>query len=110
MKSRRFVRGWGFPYRRDGASAFYALPWDPTPSERAVLVMRQLDGVSSTQPIVDRSTTAADSVDEMETGWTKPHARGTGSTTETENTTLPRCRETRALWSNGRAARAAHER
>jgi len=45
------------------------------------------DGLAS---VVERSTTAADGVDEVETGWTKPHSGGLGWTAQTKNTTLPR--------------------
>jgi hypothetical protein len=40
--------------------------------------------------IVDRSTTGANWMDEVETGWTEQHNRGVGPTPETETTTLPR--------------------
>ncbi len=40
--------------------------------------------------IVDRSTTATDWVDGLETGWTEPHDRGLAPTTETKTATLPR--------------------
>ena len=40
--------------------------------------------------IVERSTTAADWVDEVETGWTEGHALGLERSTKTNSNTLPR--------------------
>jgi hypothetical protein len=39
---------------------------------------------------IERSTTEAYVVDGLETGKTKQHGGGMGSTTQTNNTTLPR--------------------
>jgi len=45
------------------------------------------DGLAS---MVERFTTAADGVDEVETGWTKQHSGGLGWTAQTKNPPLPR--------------------
>jgi hypothetical protein len=41
--------------------------------------------------LVECSTTGADPVDGLETGWTEPHFREPGGPTGTKTTTLPRC-------------------
>jgi hypothetical protein len=46
--------------------------------------------LSVTRSIVERSTTGADAVDEVETGWTERQARGVARTSWTKSNTLPR--------------------
>ncbi len=43
----------------------------------------------SVNAVVDRSTTATDWVDVLETGWTEPHLTGLERTRRTNSNTLP---------------------